>query len=92
MVCCVEVSVLGGWFFFVCVALEAAAMEDDEEVSEPLQGLSFPAGPSLARYFGSFQERKRGERERETFDMDRGRYFPSSSEHIGRLPGSAALA
>jgi hypothetical protein len=36
----------------------------EEEVSEPLQGLSFPAGPSLARDFGSFQENAEG-RERE---------------------------
>ena len=46
----------------------------EEEVSEPLQGLSFPAGPSLARYFGSFQENAEG-RERD-FWYGSGTIFP----------------
>lgn len=92
MVCCVcvEVSVLG-WMVFFRVALEAA-MEEDEQVSEPLQGLSFPAGPSLTRYFGSFQKRG-GERERLLIWIGDDISHPTL-EHRGRAGGRdrAALA
>lgn len=90
VVCCV----CGGfcpWVdgVFFRVALEAA-MEEDEQVSEPLQGLSFPAGPSLTRYFGSFQKR---ERERLLIWIGDDISHPTL-EHRGRAGGRdrAALA